>query len=220
MVDGFTNGSDRDIAGNSIGKPPACTTPRLTSSARSRRCVWQKLMSLQVLMMPITGLPAKSVSSKPPWRNRARWPKARRSLTPSQRWLRSSSGRLGLFIRTGACSPLIDRQIGCADHLFPFGGFIRDKLPELGGRSRNRCAAELLEFGQDRRILQRQVGLFVEDIDDFLWRSLRHSEAKEGARFEARHSLGNRRHVRQLFRTLRGCYRQRAQLAGLDVIDR
>ena len=56
MVDGFTNGSDSDIAGNSIGKPPACSTPRFTSSARSRRCVWQKLMSLQVLMMPMTGL--------------------------------------------------------------------------------------------------------------------------------------------------------------------
>ena len=63
MVDGLTKGSDSDIAGNSTGKPPACSTPRLTSSARARKCVWQKLMSLQVLTMPITGLPAQSGAS-------------------------------------------------------------------------------------------------------------------------------------------------------------
>ena len=34
MVVGFWNGSDSDIAGISTGKPPACQTPRLTSSAR------------------------------------------------------------------------------------------------------------------------------------------------------------------------------------------
>jgi len=49
--------SPSDIAGISTGKPPACQTPRLTSSARSRRWLWQEFMSLQVLMMPITGLP-------------------------------------------------------------------------------------------------------------------------------------------------------------------
>ena len=88
MVDGFTNGSASDIAGSSSGKPPACSTPRLTSSARARRWPWQALMSLQVLMMPITGLPAQSGESKPIWRRRERWPNERRSLTPSQRWLR------------------------------------------------------------------------------------------------------------------------------------
>ncbi len=58
MVVGFCMGSDRDIAGISTGKPPACQTPRLTSSARPRKCVWQGLMSDQVLMIAITGLPA------------------------------------------------------------------------------------------------------------------------------------------------------------------
>jgi hypothetical protein len=37
MVDGLTKGSASDIAGSSIGKPPACSTPRLTFSARVRR---------------------------------------------------------------------------------------------------------------------------------------------------------------------------------------
>ena len=34
MVDGFMKGSDNVIAGISSGKPPACQTPRFTSSAR------------------------------------------------------------------------------------------------------------------------------------------------------------------------------------------
>ena len=63
MVEGFTMVSDSDIAGNSIGKPPACSTPRLTFSARARRCAWQELISLQVLMMPMTGLPVQSSAS-------------------------------------------------------------------------------------------------------------------------------------------------------------
>jgi len=54
---GFWNGSDRLIAGSSTGNPPADQIPRFTSSARCRKWVWQGLMSLQVLMIPITGLP-------------------------------------------------------------------------------------------------------------------------------------------------------------------
>ncbi len=60
MVDGLTKGSESDIAGSSTGKPPACHTPRLTSSARCLKCEWHWLISLQVLITAITGLPAKS----------------------------------------------------------------------------------------------------------------------------------------------------------------
>jgi hypothetical protein len=38
MADGLTKVSDRDIAGNSSGNPPACSTPRFTLSARARKC--------------------------------------------------------------------------------------------------------------------------------------------------------------------------------------
>jgi hypothetical protein len=55
---GLRNGSDSDIAGSSTGKPPAAHTPRLTSSTRSLKWMWQGLMSLQVLRIAITGLPA------------------------------------------------------------------------------------------------------------------------------------------------------------------
>ena len=54
-----------DITGTSTGKPPACQTPSLTFTARSRRCEWQVLRSLQVLRMPITGLSQKSSSAQP-----------------------------------------------------------------------------------------------------------------------------------------------------------
>ena len=57
MVVGLTMTSDSEIAGNSKGKPPACNTPRLTSSTRVLKWAWHWLMSDQVLMMPITGRP-------------------------------------------------------------------------------------------------------------------------------------------------------------------
>ena len=44
-VVGFCNGSASDIAGISTGKPPACQTPRFTSSTRCLKCAWQELMS-------------------------------------------------------------------------------------------------------------------------------------------------------------------------------
>ena len=63
MVDGLTMGSDREIAGSSIGNPPACNTPRFTYSTRSLKCTWHWLMSDQVLTIPMTGLPVQSAAS-------------------------------------------------------------------------------------------------------------------------------------------------------------
>jgi hypothetical protein len=54
---GFWKTSASAIAGISSGNPPACKTPRLTSSARWRKCAWHALMSLQVLMIAMIGLP-------------------------------------------------------------------------------------------------------------------------------------------------------------------
>ncbi|MNC94596.1 hypothetical protein D3C83_114890 [compost metagenome] len=55
---GFWNGSASVMAGISTGNPPACQTPRFTSSARWRKWLWHELISLQVLMIAMTGLPA------------------------------------------------------------------------------------------------------------------------------------------------------------------
>ncbi len=54
---GFMKISASDIAGISSGKPPACHTPRFTSSARWRKCRWHGLISLHVLRIAMTGLP-------------------------------------------------------------------------------------------------------------------------------------------------------------------
>jgi len=60
MVVGFSKDSDNDSAGNSIGKPPAIRTPRLTSSTRDLKCMWQGCASDQVFNIAITGRPAHS----------------------------------------------------------------------------------------------------------------------------------------------------------------
>src|SRR3954451_19489770 len=90
IVLGFMNVSPSVSSGISMGKPPACHTPRFTSSARSLKCVWHGLASLQVLRIAMTGLPAMSSAPKPACLARERWPNERRSSRPNQRWLRRS----------------------------------------------------------------------------------------------------------------------------------
>ena len=63
MLVGFRNCSGNASAGISTGKPPACHTPRFTSSARTRKCWWHWLRSDQVFNTPITGLPFQSTSA-------------------------------------------------------------------------------------------------------------------------------------------------------------
>src|SRR5580658_344199 len=79
-------------AGISTGNPPACQTPLLTDSARSRKCRWQGLISLQVFTIAMTGRPVKSSCRWPSCFRRERWPKPRSVSGPNQRKLRRSSG--------------------------------------------------------------------------------------------------------------------------------
>ena len=60
MLVGFWKVSLTAIAGSSTGNPPACHTPRFTSSARCGNARGTGVRSLQVLMIAITGLPLKS----------------------------------------------------------------------------------------------------------------------------------------------------------------
>ena len=101
---GFMNVSPSVISGISIGNPPACQTPRLTSSARSRKCAWHGFASLQVFRMAMMGLPAMSSALKPACFARERWPNERRSSRPNQRKLRRSLGsfRRSVIRRTRA----------------------------------------------------------------------------------------------------------------------
>src|SRR4051812_17519834 len=54
---GFISVSPVDITGNSTGNPPASSTPLFTNSASWRKCELQGVSSLQVLQIPMTGLP-------------------------------------------------------------------------------------------------------------------------------------------------------------------
>ena len=63
MVVGLTRDSLSEMAGSSREKPPACSTPRFTSSRRCLKCAWHWLASLQVLTMAITGLPTQSAGA-------------------------------------------------------------------------------------------------------------------------------------------------------------
>src|ERR1035441_5023870 len=150
-------------------------------------------------MMPMTGLPVQSGESQPPWRSRARWPNERRSLTPSQRWLRRSSGRLRFVIRrpSGAIAESLNRQVGGVDDFFPLGGFGGEKLAEIARRAGHRNAAEVLEPGLNAGILERQVDLLIKQIDDLLRRSMRYAETKECNGFVTRDGVGDGRHIRQ-----------------------
>jgi hypothetical protein len=94
MVVGFWYCSETDITGISTGNPPAAQTARFTASARSRRWVWQGLISDQVLRMPMTGLPMNSSWPSPICSARERWPKERKSDAPNQRFERKVSGVL------------------------------------------------------------------------------------------------------------------------------
>ncbi len=94
MVVGLIALSARDMVGSSTGKPPACQTPRFTSSTRSRKCAWAALMPLHGLRMATIGLPRKSPCAYPICASRARCLEAPKRPVPYQRWLRSASAGL------------------------------------------------------------------------------------------------------------------------------
>ena len=108
MVVGLTITSPRLMAGSSNGMPPASSTPRLTASARSRRCAWQGERSLQVLMRATMGRSITSSRRRPICCMRWRCAKPRMSLAANQRRLRSSAKALLMrgLDRPGGLLPL------------------------------------------------------------------------------------------------------------------
>ena len=55
MLVGLRNTSPSEMVGNSIGSPPAASTPRLTASISSGKWRWQLLKPLAECAMPTTG---------------------------------------------------------------------------------------------------------------------------------------------------------------------
>src|SRR5208282_1252241 len=106
------------------------------------------------------------------------------------------------------------------DYLGPLLGLVSDELAEVGGRpDKHRCA----EIGKPRfqfGIGEAGIDIRIELLDYLGGCVLRRTDADPGARLIARHELAYRWDVRQHVRTC-GCgHRERAQLAGLEVLER
>src|SRR6187200_3598144 len=91
-----------DMTGNSTGRPPDSHTPRLTCSARVRRCALQGVSSDQVLQMPITGRPSKTSAGSPWFRIQLRWMKPSLSCLPNQ-----AADRYVRFVVTALVLPAV-----------------------------------------------------------------------------------------------------------------
>src|SRR5262249_23000920 len=98
---GFISVSPSEIAGNSTGRPPADSTPRLTASVIARKWRLQLTSSEKELQMPTTGRSAFQPPAKPPVRSTARCTRPEMSAGPNQRALRSS-----------LMSPALCRELG------------------------------------------------------------------------------------------------------------
>ena len=109
---------------------------------------------------------------------------------------------------------------GEPDHLAPLLGFVRDELAEVGGRARKHRAAQIGKPRLHLGIGERGVDLPVELVDDLGGRVLGRADAEPRARLVARHEIAHGRDLGQRLRARRGRHRQRAQLAGPDVLDR
>jgi hypothetical protein len=69
MAVGLRNPSPSEIVGNSMGSPPAASTPRFTDSTSSGWFRWQLLKSLVEVAIPTTGLSSRSAERPVEWLN-------------------------------------------------------------------------------------------------------------------------------------------------------
>ena len=98
IVVGRISVSPRLITGNSIGKPPASSTPSRTCCASSRKCALHGVACDHVLQMPITGRPSNWSCGMPWFFIHDRWTSASRSWLPNQTVERSLRGLPGDFL--------------------------------------------------------------------------------------------------------------------------
>src|SRR6266550_3278620 len=78
---------------------------------------------------------------------------------------------------------------GGADHLGPFPGFLRDQLAELGGRARQRLAADGGQPCLHSGISDGRIDFPVELVDDFSRRVGGRADAIPLAGFVSRHEI-------------------------------
>src|SRR5437868_14764284 len=91
-------------------------------------------------------------------------------------------------------------------------------LGEIGRRAADRHAAQLGEPRLDLGVGERRIDLAVELVDDLARGALGRREPAPKARLVAGQEFTYRRNVWNDLRAHRGRHRERAQLAGLDVL--
>src|SRR6476659_3302155 len=111
-------------------------------------------------------------------------------------------------------------DVRCPDDLAPFGGLIRDVLPELRGRGRKGRIARRLDAGFYRRVRESGIDRTAEPLDDLSRRAFRYAETLPAGRFVTRHGLAQGGHRGQALDACRRGDAEPAQPAGLDVLDR
>ena len=80
---------------------------------------------------------------------------------------------------------------GGLDHLGPLLGFVGDELAEVGGRAGKHRAAKVGEPRIHLGIGEGRVDFLVELVDDLGGRVPGRADAEPGARFVARHEVGD-----------------------------
>ena len=117
-------------------------------------------------------------------------------------------------------SALLRLDIG-ARMTFPhFSRVVGDELAEVGGRSHQRRPALLGQARLHGGLGKAGVDLLVERVDDLGGRVLGGADAPANRWLRSRARIRRWRDLRQLVPAGRGRDRQRAQLAGLEVLDR
>src|SRR6478609_9632054 len=115
---------------------------------------------------------------------------------------------------------LLRLDIGGANYLGPLFGFVGDQTPEFGGRAANSNATYIGEPRHHLGIGEACVDLFVDLVDDLVWRCLWRGRAEPRAHLVALDKLPDGRKVRQRLRALRAGDRKTAQLPRFNVLDR
>ena len=93
-------------------------------------------------------------------------------------------------------------------------------FPKSAGEPDKYRAAQVGKLRLKLGVGKARVDFLVEPVDDFSRRVLRCTDALPCARFVAGHKFVDGRDVRQRLRARRGRHRERAELAGPDVLNR
>src|SRR6266566_1639409 len=110
-------------------------------------------------------------------------------------------------------------DVGRPDYVAPFLGFRGDVPSKIRRRAGKRRAAEIGNPCLHPWLRECCVDLPVELVDDLNGRVLWDAHTVPRACLIAWHKFTHGRDVRQRLRTRRGGDRERAQLAGFDILD-